>query len=47
MDLVLAEERIDLLPEQRAIFHPGQIEEVQKLFLAVALQRFAELQEQA
>ena len=44
MDSVCAKERIDLLLEQRAIFHPAQIKEREKLFLAVSLQCFAELQ---
>ena len=43
----LIKERTGLLLEQRAIFHPSQIEKREKLFLAVALERFAELQQQA
>ena len=47
MDIGLREERVDLLLEQRAIFHPVQVKEPEKLFLAVSLQCFAEFSEQA
>src|SRR5579864_5063232 len=43
----LAEKGIDLLLEKRAVSHLVQIKEGQKLFLAVSLQGFTELQEQA
>ena len=43
----LCEKRIDLLPEESAIFHFCQVKEREKLFLAMTLKRFAQLQEQA
>src|SRR5579859_5496189 len=43
----LRKERCNLLPEEGAILHPWQIKEGKKLFLALPLQSFAELSQQA